>query len=101
VVLRQAQPARGNVQVLTDPTGYPVWVSDVEPGSTHDITAARTHALPALYPAAAHGLPTLTGPGWRRTQRDRAPEWSQFDGVDSGLRTVVWRLGRRVRSVNG
>ncbi|TCM46921.1 DDE superfamily endonuclease [Kribbella sp. VKM Ac-2568] len=48
----------GNVQVLTDPTGYPVGVSDVEPGSTHDITAARIHALPALYPAATHGLPT-------------------------------------------
>lgn len=31
----------GNIQVLTDPTGYPVWVSDVEPGSVHDITAAR------------------------------------------------------------
>jgi hypothetical protein len=54
----------GNIQVLTDPTGYPVWVSDVEPGSTHDITAARTHVLPALYPAAANGLPTLTDKGY-------------------------------------
>ena len=54
----------GNIQILTDPTGYPVWVSDVEPGSTHDITAARTHALPALYPAAAAGLPTLTDKGY-------------------------------------
>ncbi|WP_098463454.1 transposase family protein [Isoptericola jiangsuensis] len=32
----------GNIQVLCDPTGYPVWVSPVSPGSTHDITAART-----------------------------------------------------------
>jgi hypothetical protein len=54
----------GNIQVLTDPTGYPVWVSDVEPGSTHDITAARAHAFPALYPAAAQGLPTLTDKGY-------------------------------------
>jgi len=54
----------GNIQVLTDPTGYPEWVSDVEPGSTHDITAARAHALPALYPAAAAGLPTLTDKGY-------------------------------------
>lgn len=54
----------GNVQVLTDPTGFPVWVSAVEPGSTHDITAARAHALPALYPAAAAGLPTLTDKGY-------------------------------------
>lgn len=54
----------GNIQVLTDPSGYPEWVSDVEPGSTHDITAARTHVLPALYPAAARGLPTLTDKGY-------------------------------------
>jgi hypothetical protein len=29
----------GNIQVLTGPTGYPEWVSEVEPGSTHDIAA--------------------------------------------------------------
>lgn len=54
----------GNVQVVTDPTGYPVWVSPAEPGSTHDITAARAHALPALYAAAGRGLPTLTDKGY-------------------------------------
>jgi hypothetical protein len=54
----------GNIQVLTGPDGYPEWVSDVEPGSTHDMTAAREHALPALYPAAAAGLPTLTDKGY-------------------------------------
>jgi hypothetical protein len=55
----------GNVQILADPTGFPVWTSPVEPGSTHDITAARTHVLPALYPAAANGLPTLTDKGYQ------------------------------------
>jgi hypothetical protein len=54
----------GLIQVLTGPSGYPEWVSDVEPGSTHDITAARIHASPALYPAAAAGLPTLTDKGY-------------------------------------
>jgi hypothetical protein len=44
---------------VTAPDGLPLWVSDVEPGSVHDITAARIHALPALYRAAATGLPTL------------------------------------------
>ena len=48
----------GNVQALTDHTGSPVWTAPVEPGSTHDITAARTHALPALYRSASLGLPT-------------------------------------------
>src|SRR3712207_2380548 len=27
----------GNVQVLFDPTGFPLWVSEVCPGSTHDL----------------------------------------------------------------
>jgi hypothetical protein len=54
----------GNVQVVCDPTGYPVWVSLAEPGSTHDITCARIHALGALYKAAADGLPTLTDKGY-------------------------------------
>jgi hypothetical protein len=55
----------GAIQVLFDPTGYPVWVSPVEPGSTHDLTAARAHALPALYPAAATGLATLADKGYQ------------------------------------
>lgn len=54
----------GNVQFLSSPDGTPLWVSDVEPGSTPDITAARIHALPALYKAAADGLPTLADKGY-------------------------------------
>lgn len=54
----------GNIQFLAAPDGSPLWVSDVEPGSTHDLTAARHHALPALYPAAAAGLPTLADAGY-------------------------------------
>ncbi|WP_368501932.1 transposase family protein [Corynebacterium sp.] len=38
----------GNVQVLTDESGYPLWVSPVSPGSTHDITAAREHVLEVI-----------------------------------------------------
>jgi hypothetical protein len=54
----------GNIQAVTTPGGFPLWVSDAEPGSVHDITAARAHALPALYHAAATGLPTLADPGY-------------------------------------
>ncbi len=46
------------------PDGFPLWVSPAEPGSVHDITAARIHALPALYQAAAAALPTLADPGY-------------------------------------
>jgi hypothetical protein len=54
----------GNIQAVLAPDGFPLWVSPAEPGSVHDITAARTHALPALYRAAATGLPTLADPGY-------------------------------------
>ncbi len=49
----------GPVQVVTDAGGWPLWVSPVGPGCTHDLTAARIHALPALYAAARDGVPTL------------------------------------------
>jgi hypothetical protein len=39
-------------------------VSAVEPGSVHDITAAREHVLGAPYAAAAAGLPTLADSGY-------------------------------------
>jgi hypothetical protein len=54
----------GNVQVIFDPTGFPLWVSEVCPGSTHDLTAARELVLPALYPHAARGLPGLADKGY-------------------------------------
>lgn len=54
-----------NVQFLSTPDGTPLWVSDAEPGSTNDITAAREHCLPALYKAAADGLPTLADSGYQ------------------------------------
>ena len=54
----------GNIQALTRPDGLPVWISEVEPGGTHDMAAARRHVLGALYAAAAAGLPTLADPGY-------------------------------------
>jgi hypothetical protein len=54
----------GNIQAVFAPDGFPLWVSPAEPGSAHDITAARVHALPALYQAAAADLPTLADPGY-------------------------------------
>ena len=47
----------GNVQIVADPTGFPMWSAPVEPGSVHDITAARTHCRGALYAAAAADCP--------------------------------------------
>lgn len=66
----------GNIQALSSPTGIPLWVSDVEPGSVHDLTAAHEHVLAGLYWAAAHlGLPTLADSG--------------YEGAGIGVRTPV------------
>jgi len=54
----------GNIQVVCDHTGFPLWVSDVRPGSTFDLTAARELVLPALYPHAVRGLPVLADKGY-------------------------------------
>lgn len=55
----------GNVQAISGPDGFPLWVADVEPGSMHDLTVAREHVLGALYWAASHlDLPTLSDGGY-------------------------------------
>ena len=57
------------------PDGLPLWTGPAEPGSVHDITAARRHALPALYRAAALGMPALADSG--------------YEGAGSGILTPV------------
>jgi hypothetical protein len=53
------------VQAVMSPAGLPLWTGPAEPASVHDIDAARVHALPALYRAAARGLPTLADSGYQ------------------------------------
>jgi hypothetical protein len=53
----------GNIQALAAPGGVPLWISDVLPGSTHDITAARKHVLPGLGPYL-NDLPILADSGY-------------------------------------
>src|SRR3982750_991412 len=67
----------GNVQIVSDPDGHPVAVSEVEPGSVHDLAAARrTGFLGAVYAAAALlGLPSLADKG--------------YDGAGAGIHTPV------------
>ena len=73
VVLRQGPRATAATsRRVTAPDGLPLWVSDAEPGSVHDITAARVHALPALYRAAATRPARPRRPRLRR-RRNRHP----------------------------
>jgi DDE superfamily endonuclease len=77
----KAHAPGGNIQAVLAPDGFPLWVSRAEPGSVHDITAARLRALPALYRAAAAGLPTLADPG--------------YDGAGIGIHIPVIKPPRR------
>jgi hypothetical protein len=65
----------GLIQAISAPDGFALWVSDVEPGSVHDLSAARAHVLPALYAAAARGLPALADLG--------------YDGAGHGVLTPI------------
>jgi hypothetical protein len=61
----KAHEPGGNIQAVSAPDGFPLWVADVEPGSTHDLTAARAHVLAVLYWAASQlDLPTLADGGY-------------------------------------
>jgi hypothetical protein len=94
----------GNVQAVTAPDGFPLWVSEAEPGSVHDLTAARIHALPALYHAAANGLPALADLGYDgagigiRVPVKQPPGSQQLD-IDTRTRNAIQRslrcLGER------
>ena len=56
----------GNVQVISTPDGWPIWVSPVRPGREHDTTCARHHGLiDALNRLADQlGTPTLVDLGY-------------------------------------
>jgi hypothetical protein len=59
----KAHQAAGNVQALAAPRGIPLWVSDVLPGSTRDLTAARELVLPGARPYLGK-LPVLADSGY-------------------------------------
>jgi hypothetical protein len=83
----------GNIPAVTRPDGLPLWVSPAEPGPVHDITAARAHALAALYQAAALGLPALADPGYQGAgigiQRERVGHHEQVGLLAVQLRPLV------------
>ena len=56
----------GNLQVLSDTDGWPLWISAVRPGREHDTTCAKAAAglMSALEQAAAEQMPTLTDLGY-------------------------------------
>jgi hypothetical protein len=78
----------GNIQAVIAPDGFPLWVSEVEPGSVHDITAARIHALPVLYPCCSVGTACPGRPRLRRRgHRHPRPGQAASSGRDLDIST--------------
>jgi hypothetical protein len=94
-----------DIQALSAPNGTPLWVSDVMPGSVHDLTAAREQVLGALYWAAAHlDLPHLTDLGYDGAAISvhipvKQPSGNQVLDIDNRTRNALLRglrcLGER------
>ncbi|MFF3890421.1 transposase family protein [Streptomyces sp. NPDC001914] len=102
-----------NVQVLADPAGRLIWASDALPGAVHDLTAARTHGIPAALatddvkcwadrayqgagPAVRVAFRGKNLRGWRRRyNRDHAKIRSLGERAMATLK--CWRLLRKLR----
>jgi DDE superfamily endonuclease len=59
----KAHEHAGLVQGIISPDGVPLWASEVRPGSTHDITAARQLVLPEARPYLKE-VPILADSGY-------------------------------------
>ena len=55
----------GNIQAVFAPGGFPLWVSGTEPGSVHDITAARRQRPARAVPGRRSGTGRPGRPGLR------------------------------------
>jgi hypothetical protein len=78
----KAHEPAGNMQALAAPREIPLWVSDVLPGSTHDLTAARELVLPQARPYLGK-LPILADSG--------------YEGAGAGVHVPVKKPARRAR----
>jgi hypothetical protein len=81
----KAHHPAGNVQALSAPGGIPLWVSDVLPGSIHDLTAARELVLPGARPYLK-ALPILADSG--------------YEGAGAGVHVPVKKPARGALDIN-
>ncbi|WWR55023.1 transposase family protein [Streptomyces sp. SCSIO 30461] len=86
----------GNVQVISAPDGWPIWVSPVRPGREHDTTCSRTHGLVDALNRLASTLdiPTLTdlgyesaGDGFRHPVKK--PKGGELDDGQQAFNSVI------------
>jgi hypothetical protein len=82
------------VQALAAPGGVPLWVSDVRPGSTRDLTAARELVLPGARPYLKD-MPILADSGYEGAGTGvlvpvRKPRSGELD-IDTKTRNALLR----------
>lgn len=93
----------GNIQVLSDPDGFPGWVSEIRPGREHDTTRAK--AAPGLLGALAvyeaeYGIPILTDLGYQNlSPAIRHPHKKPKDGELTEAQTTYNKVIRGVHGV--
>jgi hypothetical protein len=90
----------GNIQALMNPCGIPLWLSEVLPGSVHDITAARRLVLAILEPYLKD-MPVLADPGYQGAgQGIYTPVKKPKDGSELDLDTRTYNtLLRAIRAL--
>ncbi|MFJ9434621.1 transposase family protein [Streptomyces sp. NPDC101490] len=102
-----------NVQVLTDPLGRLLWASPALPGSTHDLTAARSHGIvdalaaaglkcwadKAYQGASRHIRVPFRGRRLKRWKRRHNSSHAKIRCVGEQAMAVLkgWRLLRKLR----
>lgn len=90
----------GNIQVISAPDGWPLWVSEVRPGREHDVTCARAHGIVAALALVRTDLPTLADLGYegaaaivrvpvkKRTREKLSNDQHTYNKLLRGLRGV-------------
>ena len=91
------------MQALAAPGGVPVWASDVLPGSTHDLTAARELVLPQARPYLKD-MPLLADSGYEGAGAGvlvpvKKPRKGELD-IDAITRNILLR-GLRYQGERG
>ena len=97
----------GLIQALMNPRGIPLWVSEVMPGSVHDITAARALVLAILAPHL-NDLPVLADGGYEgaghgvlvpvKKPKDTATNWTRKPDVQQAAARPALPRGARLRA---
>lgn len=99
----------GNIQVLSDPTGWPMWTSDVRPGREHDTTcaAAATGLVEGLEDLSQAGVLTLVDLGYQGVSPalrapHKKPAWRRLNLTEHIynrlFRAVHW-IGERANAL--